>query len=135
MALAVAFMLMSGAGLLLFGRGIAGLYVAGRSAADLQAIGLAVVFLRIAAAFQVFDGLQVIAAFSLRGLKDARAPMLLAGASYWLVGAPCCVWLGLGLGWRGVGVWTGLAVGLAVAALTLCSRFLLLTRRPAVQKP
>ena len=34
----------------------------------------------------------------LRGLKDARVPMWLAGASYWLAGAPMCALLGFGLG-------------------------------------
>ncbi len=30
---------------------------------------------------------------SLRGLKDARWPMVLAGVSYWLAGAPVCLLL------------------------------------------
>jgi MATE family multidrug resistance protein len=129
MALGAVFMTVSGLAMLAFGRAIVGLYVAGHTAAELQVIALAVTFLHIAAAFQVFDGLQVVGAFNLRGLKDARAPMVLAGASYWLVGAPVCVWLGVGLGWKGVGVWIGLVAGLAAAALSLGLRFHLLTRR------
>jgi MATE family multidrug resistance protein len=129
MALGAVFMTVSGLAMLAFGRAIVGLYVAGHTAAELQVIALAVTFLHIAAAFQVFDGLQVVGAFNLRGLKDARAPMVLAAASYWLVGAPVCVWLGVGLGWKGVGVWIGLVAGLAAAALSLGLRFHLLTRR------
>lgn len=129
MALGAVFMGVSGLAMLLFGRQIVGLYVAGHTPAELQVIALAVSFLHIAAAFQVFDGLQVVGAFNLRGLKDARAPMILAGASYWLVGAPVCVWLAVGLGWKGVGVWIGLVAGLATAAATLGGRFHLLTRR------
>ena len=59
-------------------------------------------FLYVAAAFQLVDGMQVTASMCLRGLKDARVPMWLAGASYWLAGAPMCVLLGFGLGLQGL---------------------------------
>jgi MATE family multidrug resistance protein len=89
---------------------------------------LAVTFLHVAAAFQLFDGVQVAAALSLRGLKDARAPMWIAGASYWLAGFPTCIALGFGLGMKGFGIWIGLAFGLFVAAVLLCLRFWYLSR-------
>ena len=129
MAVAVACVSVSALTMAVFGRQIASLYVSGRTARDLQVIGLAAVFLRVAAAFQVFDALQVVGALSLRGMKDARWPMILAGASYWLAGAPMCILLGLGLGLRGLGVWLGMAFGLAVAAALMCSRFHLVTRK------
>lgn len=128
MVVAFGFILPCGVILALFGREVAGLYVAGRAAHDLQVIAFAGVFLQVAAAFQVFDALQVVAAQSLRGLKDARMPMILAGVSYWLAGAPMCLYLGLGLHMQGLGVWIGLAFGLGVAAATLCVRFHRLTR-------
>jgi MATE family multidrug resistance protein len=84
---------------------------------------LTILFLRVAAAFQLFDGLQVIGANALRGLKDARLPMLLAGGSYWLVGFPLALWFGFGLHWQGVGIWLGLACSLAVAAVSMSLRF------------
>ena len=61
--------------------------------------------------------------FKLQRAKSAK------GASYWLVGAPICVLLAVGLGLRGLGVWIGLSIGLLTAATSLCSRFHLLTRR------
>jgi MATE family multidrug resistance protein len=76
------------------------------------------------------DGMQVTAAMSLRGLKDTRGPMWLAGASYWLAGAPMCAILGLGTPLKGFGVWLGLAFGLLVAAVTLTTRFALLSKKP-----
>ena len=94
-------------------------------------LALAVVFLHVAAAFQLMDGLQVTASMSLRGLKDAAGPMWLAGASYWLAGAPMSVFLGFGLGMKGYGIWLGLAFGLLVAAVTLTTRFAILSKRPA----
>ncbi|MEI9994036.1 MAG: MATE family efflux transporter [Rhizomicrobium sp.] len=98
------------------------------TAANMPALMLAVTFLHVAAAFQLFDGIQVAAALSLRGLKDARAPMWIAGASYWLGGFPACILLGFGLGMKGFGIWIGLAFGLFVAAVLLCWRFWWLSR-------
>ncbi len=127
MLVAVAFMSVCAVLLATFPRQIASLYLP-PTAENLAVIALAVSFLRVAAAFQVFDGLQVVAALSLRGLKDARAPMWIAGGSYWLAGFPMCIGLGLGLGLKGFGIWIGLAFGLFVAAVTLCSRFAYLAR-------
>lgn len=115
--------------LMLFGgEWVAGLYIGGRDEQSLQVIAMTALFLKVAAAFQLVDALQVVGAMCLRGLKDARMPMVLAGVSYWLFGAPMCVFLGVYLGMQGLGVWIGLAFGLAVAAAAMCLRFHLLTR-------
>ena len=110
------------------GRGIAGLYIDGRAAGDQDVIALADLFLKVAAGFQMVDALQVVGGLSLRGLKDARMPMILAGAAYWLIGAPTGLILAFGLHLRGLGVWIGLAVGLAAAAALMIARFARLTR-------
>jgi MATE family multidrug resistance protein len=129
MTIGVGFITLCGGAMALWGGPIASLYVGGRATQDLQVIAIAAVFLKVAAAFQVFDALQVVAAQSLRGLKDARAPMFIAGGAYWLVGAPTCLVLAFTFGMKGLGVWIGLAVGLAAAAALLAARFLVLTRR------
>ena len=46
------------------------------------------VLLRIAAFFELFDGLQVVATGALRGLGDTRSPMLAHLIGYWVVGLP-----------------------------------------------
>jgi len=99
------------------------------NAQNMPALVLAVAFLHVAAVFQVVDGLQVTAALSLRGLKDARAPMWIAGASYWLAGFPTCMLFAFGFGLKGLGIWYGLAFGLLVAAILMCWRFWWLARR------
>ncbi len=115
--------------LLLFPRAIAMLWLP--DIPDNRAVlALAVSFLHVAAAFQLADGLQVTASMSLRGLKDTSAPMWLAGASYWLAGAPMCALLGFGFGLQGFGIWLGLAFGLFVAAALLTTRFALRSKRP-----
>ena len=96
--------------------------------AAFEGLSMAVTFLRVAAAFQVLDGLQVVAALSLRGLKDARAPMWIALGSYLLAGFPVCILFGFGLHMKGLGIWIGLAFGLFVAAITMCWRFWYLSK-------
>jgi len=130
LGLATGFMLFMATLIAVESRPIAALYLRSGSAADAAAIALAALFLKCAAAFQVFDGIQVVGAFSLRGLKDARIPMILAGGAYWLVGAPLCVILALNLHMRGLGVWIGFIVSLATAATAMALRFWMLTRAP-----
>lgn len=77
----------------------------------------------VAAAFQVVDGVQVVASGLLRGLKDTRTPMLIALFSYWGIGMPVAYLLGFPLGFGGVGLWWGLAAGLSVAAVLMTGRF------------
>jgi MATE family multidrug resistance protein len=80
----------------------------------------------IAALFQVFDGMQVIAAGALRGYKDTMVPMLLAGFGYWGAGFGGGWLLAFPLGYGAVGLWWGLALGLAVVAILLTLRLHLL---------
>jgi multidrug resistance protein, MATE family len=122
MALGGGFMALCGIGLALFPRTIAGWYLPD-TADNAAAIALAATFLRVAAAFQLFDGLQVLGVGLLRGLKDARVPMWLAGGAYWLIGFPLAVFLGFGLGLEGLGVWLGLAAALFAAAAAMVLRF------------
>jgi MATE family multidrug resistance protein len=110
-----------------FPREIASLWLTSSPSAD-EVIALAVVFLHVAAVFQVVDGLQVVGALSLRGLKDARAPMWIAAGSYWLAGAPVSLLLAYPLHMKGLGIWIGLAFGLLVAAVAMCTRFWYLSR-------
>jgi MATE family multidrug resistance protein len=106
---------------------IAGAYLA-HTAANADVIALAVVLLRVAGAFEIFDGIQVVGAMSLRGLKDAHMPMWIAGLSYWLVGFPICLWLAFAWRLKGLGIWIGLAAGLFAAAVLMCGRFWYLSR-------
>lgn len=85
---------------------------------------LAASLLLYAAAFQFPDGVQVLSAGALRGLKDTRVPMFLAAFAYWGIGMPLGAGLGLGLGWGPRGMWLGLIAGLLVAAVLMAGRFL-----------
>ncbi len=99
-----------------------------------EAIGaLAVRLLVIAAAFQLFDGVQVVAGGALRGAGDVRFPFVASVAAYWLVGFPAALALGFGLAWGAPGLWWGLLAGLAVVATLLAWRFVALTRKPVAR--
>lgn len=91
-------------------------------------IALAVTFLRVAAAFQLFDGAQVIGAGMLRGLHDTRWPLLFALVGYWVVGLGIGTWLAFGADWKGIGIWIGLASGLASVAVLMLARWLMRDR-------
>jgi MATE family multidrug resistance protein len=91
-------------------------------------IALAVSFLRVAAAFQLVDGAQVIGAGMLRGLHDTRWPLIFALVGYWVVGLGIGWWLAFGWDWKGVGIWVGLASGLAAVAALMLARWLLRER-------
>ncbi len=125
--MSVAFMSVTAVILWLFPEAIANLYL-DRSASSAEVIALAIVFLHVAAVFQIADGIQVVGAMSLRGLKDANAPMWIAGGSYWIAGFPTCVALGFWLHMGGLGIWIGLAFALLVAAILMVWRFWWLSR-------
>ncbi len=85
--------------------------------ADLVAACAAV--LPIAAAFQVFDGTQVVAGGVLRGLGRTRPAMLFNLVGYWVLGLPVGAWLAFERGLGIAGIWWGFVIGLGVVALLL----------------
>jgi len=96
-------------------------------AAREQVLAVGVTLLAFAALFQLMDAMQVIALGLLRGLQDTSVPMVMAGISYWVIALPVSYVLAFPLGYGAEGLWTGLVVGLLVAAVLLMWRF---WRRP-----
>lgn len=75
--------------------------------------------LLVAAAFQLFDGLQVVTTGALRGAGDTRTPMIANFVAYWLVGLPFGYVLAFPLHWGAVGIWIGLCTGLMLIGSVL----------------
>ncbi|MFD2908147.1 MATE family efflux transporter [Flavobacterium ardleyense] len=96
---------------------------------NLEVIAIATNLLLVAAIFQISDGLQVVALGALRGLQDAKVPMYLAFISYWVIGFPISIYLGLETELKAVGVWIGLLAGLTAASVLLFMRFNYLTKK------
>ncbi len=91
-------------------------------------VTFAVTLTSIAAVFQFFDGLQAIAGWALRGLKDTLVPMWIATCGYWLCGLCGGYVAGFVLGYGAEGIWWGMAAGLIVSAILLSIRLYLLMR-------
>ena len=125
-AVTVAVMVATAAVLLAMPRTLVGLFLDLHDPAQAPVVALAVSFLTVAAWFQLFDGLQAVGAGMLRGLHDTTVPMMIAAIGYWVVGIGIAVLLAFRLHWGGIGVWLGLAAGLASVAVLMIVRW---TRR------
>lgn len=122
-AVAASFMVLTATVFWTLPRLVIGLYVRMSDPANAEMIRYATQFLAVAGLFQVVDGIQVAASGALRGLKDTRVPMLLTLVAYWLVGMPVALVLAFPLGVGPRGLWFGMVVALALAALLLTTRF------------
>ena len=122
-ALGAAFMAVT-AGIMTFApKLVLGIYVDTEAAKNAALMSFAVQFMVVAAAFQLFDGVQAVGAGALRGLQDTRMPMVFALFGYWIPGFGTAVWLGFFTPLAGLGVWIGLAVGLIAVALLMLQRW------------
>jgi multidrug resistance protein, MATE family len=96
---------------------------------------LSAALLCVAAVFQLFDSSQAVMLGALRGLKDTAVPLLIGAVCYLGLGIGSSLYLGFAAGMGGVGVWIGLAVGLATTASLFVLRFLSLTRVNVPARP
>lgn len=123
LALGIGFMGFMALLIWLFPSLVLSIYVDVDAARNAAMVGFAMQFLVVAAAFQLFDGAQAVAAGVLRGLQDTRTPMIIAICGYWIAGYGTAIYLGFWTPLAGVGVWIGLAVGLVVVAALLIIRW------------
>jgi MATE family multidrug resistance protein len=101
---------------------LVGLFLTTDSSENYQRVlTLAGSMLIVGALFQLVDSWQVVLMGILRGFKLGTAPTVAATISYWVVGFPAAYFL-MDV-WQGVGVWSGLGIGLAFSALTLAGIF------------
>lgn len=85
----------------------------------------------VVCAYMLFDGFQTISAGTLRGINDVRIIAIAAFVSYWIIGCPVALILGFLLKMEGMGIWLGLAAGLATIALILGIRVIKKVSAPA----
>ncbi|MBX7533732.1 MATE family efflux transporter [Qipengyuania sp. 1XM1-15A] len=135
LAVGTGFMMLTAIAMIAIPKPLLAIYIDPWDPKNAVLVAFALKYIVIAAAFQLFDGMQAVAAGALRGLQDTRVPMWIAAFSYWVPGIGLSLYLGFYTPLEGVGVWIGLAVGLTVAALLLTSRWarrdrLGLTARP-----
>jgi MATE family multidrug resistance protein len=86
---------------------------------DPAVVRVGATLLLVAAAFQLFDGVQVVTTGALRGAGDTKTPMLANFVAYWFIGIPLGYFLCFRLGWGALGVWIGLCTGLMIIGFAL----------------
>ena len=111
---AAVFMSCSGLVLFLFARPIARIYTP-----EADVISAGATLLLVAAVFQLFDGLQVVATGALRGAGNTRIPMLANLVGYWVIGLPLGAFLCFKLKLGAVGMWAGLCLALVLIGSAL----------------
>ncbi len=112
----------------LFPNFLVGLFIDPDDASAAKAFALALSFILVASIFQLVDAVQAVGAGVLRGLQDTRWPMLFAAFGYWVVGMGTAWFFGFRLGWDGIGIWIGLAAGLAVVSVLIVGRWAMRAR-------
>ena len=121
--LGVGFMTAMAAVIWIMPRTLAGIFLDPALTGNAEVLDLAVAFLGVAAVFQIVDGAQVVGAGMLRGLHDTKWPMVFALFGYWVIGIGVGAMLAFWVGWDGVGVWIGLATGLAIVSVLMLWRW------------
>ncbi len=122
-AIGTCFMALSASMMVLAPDMLFGLYFDTDNPDNAAVFAFALNYVVICAAFQLFDGLQVVCVGVLRGLKDTRMPMWIAIFSYWVPGFGLAAGLGFATRLADIGVWIGLAAGLVSASALLLQRW------------
>src|SRR5215470_8869183 len=94
-----------------------------------EVVATAVPLIRVAALFQLFDGIQVTAAGALRATSDTKSTFLANLFGHFALGLPIAVGLAFPVGLGATGLWWGLSAGLTAVALILGARFLSVSAR------
>ncbi len=114
LGLGTAFMLLAGIVFLVAPRPLIELFTA-----DPRVLAVGPSLLWIAAAFQIFDGVQTVCTGALRGLGETRAPMIANFIGYWILGLPLGMILCFVFKWGIYGMWIGLTLALIVISAIL----------------
>jgi len=118
LALGTGFMLMAAVAFWVAPKPLISLYTR-----DPRVLAVGPSLLWIAAAFQIFDGIQTVCTGALRGLGETRVPMFANLIGYWVLGLPLGFILCFVLKWGIYGMWIGLTLALIIISMTLLLRW------------
>ncbi len=113
---------------------IAGFYLNVNSPESAETVAIAATLFKIGVVFQIAQGIRLISAGILQGLKDTHLLATVDVLAHWGIGIGCGYVIGQLFGWQGVGLWWSLALGQLVAAIVLTKRFqqLIAARIPGI---
>lgn len=123
LCMAAAVTLLASATLWLYPELIVSIFLDTDDVANAGALLLAVNLSIYAGLFQVFDGVLIVLANALRGLRDTRSPMWIMLSGYWFVGIGIGTILCFPLKFGAVGLWWGLILGPVIANVLMTARF------------
>lgn len=95
-----------------------------------EVILAAVPLIHIAAAFQLFDGVQVVGCGALRGIGDTKSIQWATFFGYYVIGLPLAGLLAFSAQLHERGLWWGLCAGLGTVAVFVVLRWRRLANRP-----
>jgi MATE family multidrug resistance protein len=107
----------------LFPEALVGVFLDTTDPANETVSQLAVRLSPYAAMFLLLDGVLMVAANALRGLRDTRSPLWISMAGYWAVGLGSGIWLCFSLGYEADGLWWGLIAGVILSNILMFWRF------------
>jgi MATE family multidrug resistance protein len=128
--IAAAFMAVMAVLLVVFPRAIVRIY-----SPNPRVLAIGVPLLALAAAFQIFDGIQTATTGALRGLGHTKAPMVLNFVGYWLFGLPLGYYLCFRARLGVFGVWIGLTVALVFIATLVLLEWRKESLRATIRQP
>ncbi len=106
----------------LFPYQIAGIYLDINNPENIEAVKTATTFLVLAGLFQIFYSVQAIAVGALVGLQDTLVPVLM-NLVCWGIGLTGSYFMGIILGWGGIGIWLGMVLSSLLSGVILMVRF------------
>src|SRR5690606_28223328 len=101
---------------------------------DLEVIELTMKFLLFGAFFQLSDAILAPIQGTLRGYKDVNVTFIMAIISFWIIGLTIGYILANNTSMGPFGFWLGLIIGLAIGAITLAIRLLIVQKRFSLQE-
>lgn len=119
---AVAIVIASGV-LWIFPELVVGIFLDTADAANAGVLLIAVGLSVYAGLFQLFDGVLIVAANAVRGLRDTRTPLWISMVGYWAVGIGLGTWLCFPMGYGENGLWWGLILGVIFSNVLMFWRF------------
>ena len=121
--LAIATIFIAAGVLWIFPEFFVGIFLDITDVANASALKIALGLSVYAGWFLLFDGVLIVSANAIRGLRDTRTPLWISLAGYWVIGLGVGTWLCFPLGYGAKGLWWGLILGPVFANVLMFWRF------------